>query len=293
MPRLSVIMPAYNGEKNVGTAVRSTLKSMPRDSELVVLDDASEDETLTELRSIADLRLIVRTNSKNEGVSASLAKLLSEVDSAYVARMDADDVCLPWRFRLQIRAMEHNSDVDISFGGAIRFGDGKLPRPTAPLPYGHSLSQALLPLRNPFIHPTMFAKTESLRRAGGYQPGPAEDYDLWMRAAARGMRLRRFSYPVIAYRKHIGQVSGQDKYVQQTISDEKLQKNFESLAEIVYPSVDKQIIWRLLERRLTSGPAINGVTVQCLHNSLCSGIALSRWETFYLKKWLKKVVGEV
>lgn len=291
MPQLSVIMPVYNGENTVGAAVRSTLRSMPRDSEIVVLDDASDDGTPSQLRSIEDPRLRVLSNITNQGVARSLTHLLDSVDSEFVARMDADDLCLPWRFRLQMKLATRSPEVDFIFGGAIRFGAGVMPRSTLPIRYGHVLSMAMLPLRNPYIHPTMFARSDSLRRAGGYRTGPAEDYDLWLRAASNGAGMLRSAYPVICYRKHSNQVSGEKNYSARMLSDEVLYANYCSLSKIVYPNAESDLMWQLLVRRLQSTSSLDGVTVESLKRSLSPNLKMSKWESLYLEKWLKKAVG--
>jgi hypothetical protein len=293
MPRLSVIMPAYNSEKSVGAAIRSTLRSMPGDSELVVLDDASDDDTLCAIQAIEDSRVRVVANNINQGVATNLQLLLESVDSRYVARMDADDLCLPWRFLAQMRFLERHPDVKILFGGAIRFGEGRMPRPTLPVPYRPALSLAMLPLRNPYIHPTMFAETVSVRRAGGYEPGAAEDYGLWARAATRGITMRRLGSPVILYRQHANQVSGQDSYVDKMLSDHGLKHNIDALSAGVYSGVEAGLLWRLLERRLNSEKPLNGVTVQSLRDGLSPDIKLLGWESMYLNRWLRKTVGTV
>ena len=293
MPRLSVIMPAYNSEQSVGAAIRSTLRSLPRDSEILVLDDASDDTTLCEIQAIDDMRVRIITNDTNQGVAANLDMLLEAVDSEFVARMDSDDLCLPWRFSIQMRYLERNSDVKIIFGGAIRFGDGRKIRPTLPIPYGPTLSLAMLPIRNPYIHPTMLAETKSLRHAGGYKLGAAEDYDLWARAASSGINMRRLSLPVICYREHANQVSKHHSYIDKTLSDDGLRNSLNLLSARVYPGVEEGVFWRLFERRLRAEAPLNRVTVSDLRNGISPNIRLSSWESAYLNRWLKKLVGEV
>lgn len=125
VPELSVIMPVFNGATTVETAVRSTLRAMPRDSELVVLDDASTDGTGAVVEAIGDRRVRLVRNSVNVGVGRAARELMECTDSRFVARMDADDVCLPWRFRSQLPAMRRGS-VDILFAPVVRFRSAPL-----------------------------------------------------------------------------------------------------------------------------------------------------------------------
>ena len=63
-------------------------------------------------------------------------------------------------------------------------------------------------LTNPVCHPTMLATREIIDRVGGYRAVPAEDYDLWMRVASAGGRIRRLAAWGLLYRIHLGQVTG-------------------------------------------------------------------------------------
>ena len=63
-------------------------------------------------------------------------------------------------------------------------------------------------LTNPVCHPTMLATREIMDRVGGYRSVPAEDYDLWMRVASAGGRIRRIAPWGLLYRIHPGQVTG-------------------------------------------------------------------------------------
>lgn len=102
MPRLSVLMPVYNSAATLPAAVKSTLRALPEDSELVILDDGSTDRTLALAQGFTDQRVRVLSQS-NAGVAAALNALLSASDSEFIARMDADDIVLPGRFGRQLR----------------------------------------------------------------------------------------------------------------------------------------------------------------------------------------------
>ncbi|MGO1734946.1 MAG: glycosyltransferase family 2 protein [Leucobacter sp.] len=203
MPRLSVLIPAYNVGRTVVAAVRSTLRDLPPDAEVVVLDDGSDDGTAARVAAIPDFRVRV-ISRPNAGVAATLNELIEVTDSELIARMDADDVVLPGRFGAQLRALDRDSDA--VFTTVLTFGSGApgLPRPTgiAPADFGMHLL-----LTNPVSHPTLLARRAAVIRAGGYRDLPAEDYDLWIRMATGGARLRRIGYPGLAYRLHSEQVT--------------------------------------------------------------------------------------
>src|SRR4051794_10401516 len=101
MPRLSVIVPAFNAAGTIASAIRSTTRALPRDAEVVVLDDGSADGTADAVRALDDARVRV-ISRPNRGVAVTLNDLLDATDSELVARMDADDLVLPGRFVRQL-----------------------------------------------------------------------------------------------------------------------------------------------------------------------------------------------
>lgn len=229
MPRLSVLMPALNSETTITRAVTSTLNALPKDSELVVLDDGSTDETSRALSRFNDSRLSHLTGS-HSGVAAGLNQLLAATDSEFVARMDADDVCFRSRLSRQLRSM--NSQVDVCFTTVFEFGPGnfnwspQLPRSidSASFPY-HLL------LTNPVAHPTMMAKRSILDSVGGYRVLPTEDYDLWLRLAAHGAQMVRLAAPGIAYRKHASQVTASPEWRLSSWKNVEIANAYSALAE--------------------------------------------------------------
>ena len=205
MPALSVLLPVKDGARTIRRAATSTLRAMPRDSELVVVDDGSTDGTGDVLARIEDPRLRVLRHDASRGVAESLNAALRQSDSRLVARMDADDLVLPWRFRVQLPAAE---TADHVFGSLVLMDDRGRPTGAAdPAPITPEQARLHLLLENPFAHPTLVARRVALDRAGGYRRTSVEDYDLWLRAAAAGQRLRKLRVPVLAYRRHAGQAS--------------------------------------------------------------------------------------
>lgn len=203
MPRLSVILPVHNGLPNLTNAVRSTMCALPRDAELVIHDDASDDGTAAALDALDDQRIRVITSEVKRGVAGGLNLLLDDLDCEFVARMDADDIVLPWRFRQQLHALSR--DVDVTFTTVVYFGSGlRINPPTRISPRAFPFQ---LLMRNPVAHSTMCGRIDPIRAAGGYRAVPAEDYDLWMRLVADGGRLVRLATPGLLYRIHPGQIT--------------------------------------------------------------------------------------
>jgi glycosyltransferase involved in cell wall biosynthesis len=209
MERLTVIMPARNAEKTIRTAVSSILRGLPRDGRLLVFDDASEDDTRKILVGIsrADGRVGLLTSDANLGVAEALNVLIDAADTPLIARMDADDISLPWRFRRQIPAM-YRDNLDVVFSTLVLFGHFRgLIRTQAPFSTGPAASPFELLLVNSLMHPTLVGRRSIVVSAGGYRRVPAEDWDLWIRLALRGCRLGRIALPTLLYRLHAQQTS--------------------------------------------------------------------------------------
>ncbi|MDD0858811.1 hypothetical protein NHF46_15800 [Arthrobacter alpinus] len=80
------------------------------------------------------------------------------------------------------------------------------------------------------MHPTMYGRRSVLEGLGGYQKTPSEDYDLWLRAAASGARMKRMAYlPTIVYRRHAAQLSSARAWATEG-GDTALSASFRALA---------------------------------------------------------------
>lgn len=209
MERITVILPARNAEKTIRAAVSSTLRGLPRSGRLLVLDDASDDATGEILAAFAraDGRVGLLTSEVNLGVAAALNALIDAADTPLIARMDADDISLPWRFRRQIPAL-YRHDLDVVFSTLVVFGpsSGRI-RTQAPIPTGPAAPPLELLLVCSLMHPTLVGRRSAFIGAGGYRHVPAEDWDLWIRMALRGCRLGRIAVPTLLYRLHAQQTS--------------------------------------------------------------------------------------
>lgn len=226
---VSVIMPARNASLYIDHAIRSTLRALSSRSELLVIDDHSEDSTISIVRQVRDRRLKL-IESSGSGVAAALNCGIGVASRAIIGRMDADDICLPWRFALQSRALK---GADFVFGNYFRFtgSSRRLKRAGLTAIDARAFRHALLGRINPVAHPTMLCRAATLRELGGYANGPAEDLELWLRAAATGHELVRIGAPVLLYREHANQVTSDAKYAEQVRNDGAIEAAFLRLVE--------------------------------------------------------------
>ena len=128
MPKVSVVMPAYNAEAYIGAAMESILSQSFGDFEFLILNDCSTDGTEAIIQSYDDPRIVYIKNEKNMGVAATLNKGLAAAQGEYIARMDADDFSLPQRFEKQVAYLDAHPEV-VVLGTQVQFfsdrGDGE------------------------------------------------------------------------------------------------------------------------------------------------------------------------
>lgn len=282
-------MPARNAESSIALAVRSTLLAMPRDAELVVHDDASTDGTRRIMERIRDPRLRIIQSETVQGVAGGLNLLLQAVDAEVIARMDADDACLPWRFAAQERALR--TGVDLVFCTVVYFGPPRTRiRPMPPV----SISPAAFPLHlllaNPVSHSTMYGRLECISAVGGYRAIPAEDYDLWLRMCAQGARLTRLAVPGVCYRVHPKQITKSTHWRAMASADQEIVTVYDALGTL---KLNVQPDWYAELRAARRGILTPGSAAALERMSQAVARAskgLTRRERWFLKSKSAKIV---
>lgn len=221
LPSISVAMSVYNGEGFLDEALMSVRGQTFGDFELLVLDDGSTDGSRAIIARHAcqdpRIRPIFR---ENRGLIASLNQLLEEARAPLLARMDADDVCLPHRFERQIAFLAAHPDYAIVGSATLDIDVDGAPCPGAPdhdPPLTHEQVLAEIERHTPLCHSAIMARRDVLLAAGGYRRAyrHCEDYDLWLRIATFA-RIGNLAEPLLKYRRSPGQISNRHA-VEQTI----------------------------------------------------------------------------
>ncbi len=213
MTRLSVIIPVFNGQDFIEESVSSILRQSFSDFELLVIDDGSTDQTLKILtkmsRHDSRMRLFSR---ENKGLVFTLNELLEKSTADLIARMDADDISLPDRFRIQVNFLDTNPDV-VLVGSSVQLIDSMgryLTTLSQPLS-NFEIQKNLLQGHTSVAHPVAMFRRKSVIMAGGYRQEfyPTEDLDLWLRLGELG-KIANISEPLLSYRIHQDSISGKN-----------------------------------------------------------------------------------
>jgi len=205
---VSVLMPVYQGERFLGAAVDSVLTQTFEKFELVIIDDGSTDrsaEIAAEYeRTDPRVRLI---RHAHVGLSRILNVGLGLCQGSWVARMDADDVCLPDRLEDQLQfSAEHPAAVLVGTYAKYIGESGKI---VGSYRLGPSTEQELRGMIDRgemvhFIHPTVMMKRAIVVESGGYDPrfGIADDLELYNRLLAKGHLCLALPQAKLLYRVH-------------------------------------------------------------------------------------------
>jgi hypothetical protein len=205
-PRVSVVMPVFNGETYLAEAVQSVLSQTLSEVELVVVDDGSSDGSreIVERFMGADRRVRLLVNEENQGISGALNRGWRAARAPYIARLDADDVAPRDRLSQQVRFLDAHPSVAVVGGTLITIDSHGRPISTRRFPASNRAIQAALVRYNCFSHPSVTMRRSALEAVGGYRFRHIEDYDLWLRIAER-FELANLPAPMILHRLHLDQ----------------------------------------------------------------------------------------
>ena len=109
--KVSVIMATYNCAETIQKAVKSILNQTYQNIELIIIDDASTDNTLDILKSIYDKNFIIIKNSDNIGKYQSINTGINHSSGYYITICDADDYYIPYKIEKQVKCMLSNSNL--------------------------------------------------------------------------------------------------------------------------------------------------------------------------------------
>lgn len=217
-PRVSVLIPVHNAEPTVESAVRSILRQTMPYLEVVAVDDGSTDLTPAVLDSLAgeDPRIRV-IHAPQRGIIHALNTGAALCEAGLIARMDADDISHPRRLEMQAAMMDADRSLSVCsslirmfprrhlLGGLVRYEQWLNSLVT------HEQITRDMFVESPVAHPSVMLRRQELIDIGGYQDrGWAEDYDLWLRCHAAGMRFAKVSEVLFCWRQSEGRLTFTD-----------------------------------------------------------------------------------
>lgn len=206
-PAVSVVLPAFNGVRWLRPQLDSILAELAPDDELVVIDDASTDDTLALLRSYTDPRLRLVHNPANRGVRGSVERGLAACRGRCVFLADQDDIWLPGKRAALMAALQAGAVLAISDAEVID-GYGARTQPSFMAMRGGFRGSLLATLvKNRYLGCAMAFRRELLEDVLPI-PASVPMHDMWIGALAalRGP-VAYIDRPLMQYRRHGGNVS--------------------------------------------------------------------------------------
>lgn len=214
-PLVSVVMPVHNGGKYLQQAVESILSQTVNSLELILVNDHSTDKAVAALDN-SDSRLKI-FSSKGRGVVNAANTGFSHCTGRFIARMDADDISLPARFKSQLDYLGKHPGIDIAGCCVEIFSEngirGGLKR------YQDWLNSVREPQRihqqifieSPLPNPGLMFRRVALKRLRGYRNNEwPEDYDLLLRADAANMQMGKPEPVLLRWREHESRLTHTD-----------------------------------------------------------------------------------
>lgn len=217
-PSVSVIVPIFNAQSTVVSALESILRQTFTGFEIVAVNDGSTDSTPDILEALARADHRVRViHTPNRGIIHALNIGIDAAAAPLIARMDADDISHPRRLELQSEYLIANPQIGICsckvkmfprqrlMGGLVRYEQW-----LNSLIEHEDIVRDIF-IESPLAHPSVMMRKYELVAMGCYQEnGWAEDYDLWLRYHAAGYKFSKLAQTLVCWRQSVGRLTFTD-----------------------------------------------------------------------------------
>jgi glycosyltransferase involved in cell wall biosynthesis len=196
-PLVSVCIPTYNAEKTVVSTLQSILNQTYQNSEIIIVDNASTDNTLALLQQFKDPRIKIYTNSKNIGGEKNWSRCIGLTSGEYIAIFHADDLYNPNMVEKQVQAFQDNPSIGAVFTMANHINDRgevigkhKLPVELKGKKFYHfaEIFISILRAGNFLMCPSAMVRSKIYKELAPFNDerfGTSADLDMWLRILER------------------------------------------------------------------------------------------------------------
>ena len=230
MIKVDIVVPCFNYGRFLEACVRSVLDQSIRNLRVLIIDDASTDDSLAIASQLAeaDSRVNIVAHSENRGHIATYNEGIAWASADYFLLLSADDLLVPGALERAINVMDANPDVVLTHGrSAIWYDELEPPKIDMTTDYTwtrHDLIEEMCEaVKNCVATPTAIARTSSQQAVGGYRASlpHSGDMEMWLRLAARGAVVRIDTVQAV-YRKHSNAMS--NAFFEEILSDYRQRK---------------------------------------------------------------------
>jgi glycosyltransferase involved in cell wall biosynthesis len=214
MAKVDIVVPCYNYARFLEGCVRSVLNQSIEDVRVLIIDDASSDDSLLVARKLAqaDPRVTVVGHAENKGHINTYNEGIAWASAEYFLLLSADDLLAPGALERAVELMDANPDIVLTHGKGVWWHD-HLPMPDIDPVQNHAwerhdlLRQLCATAKNIWT-PTVIARTKTQKTIGGYRASlpHSGDLEMWLRFATNGSVAYINAVQAI-YRTHSAQMS--------------------------------------------------------------------------------------
>lgn len=204
MPKVSVVIPTYNRANLLVSAVSSVLDQSYSDSEIVIVDDGSNDDTEERIKALGESRIKYFRNSVNKGVSAVRNIGITNSAGEYIAFLDDDDEWLPSKLEKQVDILDGlSTETGLVYTGvlSVDLDTGRLIETVVPRHRGKVLDD--LVFSNFIPTSSVLVRKECFTTIGLFDESLAygEDFDLWIRISSK-YSVDYIEEPLVIHKDH-------------------------------------------------------------------------------------------
>lgn len=225
-PLISVIIPAFNAELYIQEALESVCSQTYLNLEIIIIDDGSSDGTREIIEQFQDNRILL-ISRENRGLIATLNEAIEISRGDYIARMDADDICLSTRLETQVQYLRKHNNIGLLFTGIEYIDENGRKLREKVSTKSRKLEPVELLFGCPVCHPTaMFDMTKLKKSDIQYDKAYclAEDFELWTRLV-NSTEIGIINEVLFKYRIHPNSITSKNNEKQRIVASKAIVSN--------------------------------------------------------------------
>jgi len=212
-PLVTVAIPSYNHAKYISQTIQSILDQTFQDFEILIIDDASSDNTLEVVKSFCDSRIKLTILKKNSGVCKTSNLCIANALGEYIAIIASDDMMEKTKLEKQVSFLQNNPKYSAVFSGMEVIDENGIKQKKKTKKYTKIFEKEnrdrfewlrfFFSNGNCIAAPSMLAKTSALKEVGGFNSSltQAHDFDLWVKLCLKGHEIYIIGEKLLKYRE--------------------------------------------------------------------------------------------
>jgi len=228
MPKVSVIIPAYNAMAFLPETLESVLNQTFTDLEVLIINDGSPDDIVEWASEIQDSRVKL-ISQENQGISGARNTGIWSSQGEYLAFLDADDIWEANKLEKQVECLDKNLDVGmVSSWISTIDSNGNLINIYRNYKEGNELKRELFRSNIIFCGSTALVRRMCFEKVGFFERSlsSAADWDMWLRIAIH-YSISVIKEPLVRYRRHPNSMSRKQRMMLQEV-DRVMERSFQS-----------------------------------------------------------------